>query len=186
MKASSKFLIIWINSIFLFSSAYAGSRSLSYRAADIMAEDIGAFSIESSLSLPPITASELIGGNAEQGISLGRWTKETQPFIPFLPITQQITREIPSLWSMRISSKDSGNTMNIRYELTGDSGRPNCLSNISGSEMPVTIRPLTPVVIAKGKKSNLISGGINLYLKTGELHHAGRYAGTLAVIIDNF
>jgi hypothetical protein len=140
----------------------------------------GKLTLPPSINLLPTTSQELVAGTPSSALSRGDLNS--------LPVLNTIVRRsLPNLWESQVA-KDRA--IITEYELIGNNGCQNCLSNPqnSRSEVLATIEPLPIVVEFKpgnGQNCQKATSGINLILDLKSVRHAGKYQGQLRVTTIN-
>ncbi|MCD4749136.1 MAG: hypothetical protein K8R59_07165 [Thermoanaerobaculales bacterium] len=150
------------------------------------------FTWQRDVKLDRITLRELLpsrSGNsstAELALNMGAW-REGASICDVSPVTTTLMRTIPSLWRMKISNAEDNGALDVSYEIKGANGRHGILSNDgrSDSEIRVATQPLAPIITEYGDGSNIVEGGVVLYLDIANARSAGRYSGTITVTVHH-
>jgi hypothetical protein len=143
--------------------------------------------IESRLSLEKISTAELTGHGRGRALALGTpsfggWGLDLSPWVI------EVSRELPSIWSLRLGRGGEASALDVSYELVGSNGHEGTLSHVDrpGSEIQVLVEPGLPELRDEGPEGPVLEGGALLRLRIEGAHVAGRYSGTLIVTVNHF
>ncbi|HBB30308.1 MAG TPA: hypothetical protein DDZ80_24470 [Cyanobacteria bacterium UBA8803] len=147
---------------------------------ELIDEEIYRISIEPQVTVPAISAAEILSGSNSQTVA----TAEELTGLP-LPFNPQITRDLPGLWRMQIPTSESPDSLHITYDLQGANGNFSKLSSIdnSSSEITVNLQSLPLTVVSQDPDTALVEGGVRLVLDPTFARVAGKYKGTLTITV---
>ncbi len=147
----------------------------------------GVFSIKPRVHLEPVTAIELAGGNGRQALPSGAYRSGGGVF-KSLGVHTSVSRSVPELWRMRMPLDTRLFALDVSYELVGANGRSSCLGSLEekGSEIKVIIDKIPSRIIGREAHSMVIEGGMVIHMKMDTVRSAGKYSGTLTVVVNQF
>ncbi len=147
----------------------------------------GVFSIKPRVLLDPITAMELTGAGGQMALSGGELSFGGGKFNE-LELRRSVKRGVPGLWRLRMPPQAGLYALDVSYELVDLFGRPSRLGSMEkgDSEIKVTIDEIPPRIVSRDAHSNVIEGGMVLHLQLESARTAGKYSGTLTVVVNHF
>jgi len=147
----------------------------------------GLFTIKQRVRLEPVTAMEITGGKSRMAVSGGDFG-HGRTGNHALNLRRTVSRKVPDLWRLRLPVETRLYALDVNYELVGANGLPSRLCNPGkrGSEIKVLIDEIPPRVISRESHSTLIEGGMVMHLKLDSVRAAGKYSGTLTVVVNHF
>ncbi|WP_066379847.1 hypothetical protein [Anabaena sp. CA = ATCC 33047] len=141
--------------------------------------EINQLSIPQTLTIPPITHSEI-------SLTIGSDTVNPKDLLT-PPQFNVITREFPAVWKMRVPI-DQVNSLYATYEMKAANGRDSSISSDRRSDtvVPIIIEPLPIREISRDTESNtaVVEGGFRLQLNLNHARFADKYTGQLLVKVD--
>lgn len=144
------------------------------------------------IELQNITVSELAGDHTRALSSSLAAHAESRggrinPSPATMPLRQTLRRELPRLFEYHLPPGTHPSDLHIRYELRSTRGELDVLDlpELQSSRIQVNLRPLLPVVLDSDSAGTTLQGGVTLELNIEDVHAAGRYQGSLTVLIDN-
>jgi hypothetical protein len=147
----------------------------------------GIFSIKPRVLLEPVTAAEITGMDKGQAVSCGGFQFGNDG-IHSLNLRSMVSRKVSELWRLRMPVDARLYALDVSYELVGANGRSSRLCNLdkSESEIKVQIDDIPPRVVGREANSMLIEGGMVMHLQLEGARAAGKYSGTLTVVVNHF
>jgi len=147
----------------------------------------GIFSIKPRLLLDPVTAQELTGCGRNEALAGGDFRFGGAAFRA-LNLRHEVTRTVADLWRLRLPPEARLFALDVSYELVGANGRASrlCSPGKNESEIKVVIDEIPPRVIGRETSSVVIEGGMTMRLQLESVRSAGKYSGTLTVVVNHF
>ncbi|BAB75289.1 hypothetical protein ACN23B_18045 [Anabaena sp. FACHB-709] len=143
--------------------------------------EIYELSTPQTLTIPPIGYSEISLTTKSDSVSNQGDLLAPPNFNAF------VIREFPAVWQMRVPI-DQVDSLYATYEMKGENGRTNAVSNEqrSDSAVQVILEPLPIMEISRDLNSNtaLVQGGLRLRMDISNAQFAGNYAGELTVLVE--
>jgi hypothetical protein len=177
---------------FLFLALVTAAASRAGVAADAFSgrsrparASVTELTVEPRARLANVTPHEVLSGPSTQAVAVPRGGG----LLDLAVVPATVVRHLPALWELRLPVDYPLEQLRITFEVFSGRGVRDELDRSGGEGggmSVVELRPTPPEVVRREGNEIVVQGGAVLELDVAEVQRAGRYGGSVRIVVDAY